>query len=135
MDDASCLDDPSAAARRNLAAEDQEYWAAHPEIPGLVAHFMAKVLEQRPSNPLAFARETLGHRNLKEQVEQAIARNGGIFNGELQRRRQKAPGTASKNRGGGKGRTSRERAPQDNKGQRDGGSREKDLRDEKGATR
>lgn len=124
MDGANYLDDPSAAASRTLAADDMAYWCAHPELPGLVAHFMAKVLEQRPSDTLAFARETFCHRNLKEQVDQAIARNGGIF--DVEKQRQKAPGTASRSRrgGGGKERTSREKEP-----------REKRSRDKKAATR
>lgn len=49
MDDANYLDDPSAAARRTLAADDMAYWSAHPELPGLVAHFMAK--GENPSVP------------------------------------------------------------------------------------
>lgn len=35
--------------------------------------FLFAVLEQRPSDTQAFARETFGHRNLKEQVSQVHA--------------------------------------------------------------
>lgn len=41
MNGISYLDDPSAVTR-TLAAADVAYWSAHPELPGLIAHFMAK---------------------------------------------------------------------------------------------
>lgn len=42
MDERHRLDDPLAAAVTELAADDMAYWLAHPELQGLVAHFMAK---------------------------------------------------------------------------------------------
>ena len=65
---------------------------------------------------------------------QAIARNGGLFNGE--QRRQKALGTASRSRqgGGSKDRTSREKGSRE-KGSREKESRERGPRDKKAATR
>lgn len=42
MDEGYQLDDPLAAARTAIAADDMAYWVAHPEVQGLVAHFMAK---------------------------------------------------------------------------------------------
>lgn len=77
--------------------------------------------------------------SVPNKYAQAIARNGGIFNGEL--RRQKAPGTASRSRqvGGDKDHTLREKGSRE-KGSREKGSREKDSkekgpRDKKAATR
>lgn len=36
------IDDPLAASRMALAGEDLKYWLAHPELPALISHFMAK---------------------------------------------------------------------------------------------
>ncbi|CAN0209424.1 unnamed protein product [Ectocarpus sp. 12 AP-2014] len=131
--------DPS----RGMILEDTEYWLGHPELQGMVAHFMAKVLEQRPSDAHAFACEIFGHPNLKEQVDQAVARSGGAF-GEQQRRQWAARSPASRDEQGVHGKIrsnekeSRGKASRDNSSRsREKGSSERSSRDTKtrGGTR
>lgn len=42
MEEGTARCDPPVEASSALAGEDLKYWAAHPELPALVSHFMAK---------------------------------------------------------------------------------------------
>jgi len=41
-----------------MAADDTAYWVAHPELPGLIAHFMAKGEHKASSHFRKILRET-----------------------------------------------------------------------------
>jgi len=65
---------------------------------------------------------------------QAIARNGGIFNGEQRRQKALEKASGSRHGGGGKERTSREKGSRE-KNSRGRGSGERGPKEKKAATR
>lgn len=64
--------DPS----RGMTSEDTEYWLAHPELQGMVAHFMAKG-ETCPAYCLAFASLPHGWDGIKV-IRRHLKRKRGV---------------------------------------------------------
>ena len=55
-----------------LRIENEKYLRQHPEINGLITHFVSKVLDDRPNNILEYAGTFFDRAELRDVVEQFI---------------------------------------------------------------
>jgi hypothetical protein len=55
-----------------LRIENEKYFRQHPEIRGLIALFVRKILDDRPENILEYAGTFYDRAELRDVVEQAI---------------------------------------------------------------